>query len=264
VQTIGDPLAIARIARNLLDNALKYTERGSITVTVTANGATQGDRARPVILTVEDTGKGIPASEYDKIFEEFYQLDNPGRDRSKGVGLGLTIVQRLCELSGAQVSVRSEPGKGTSFRVDFPAVASAPEPTVANPQAHADISLRGVRVCLVDDETDILRSMKHLLNAWGMECFTTDSAVGAEACFKERGRPDLLITDLRLGKGEHGAELALRMRQQYGHVPVLIITGETSSTALREATERGFTLLQKPVVPETLREAIVAQLTRTA
>jgi signal transduction histidine kinase len=264
-QTIGDPLAIARIARNLLDNALKYTERGSITVTVTtsANGATRGDRVagRPLILTVEDTGKGIPESEHDKIFEEFYQLDNPGRDRSKGVGLGLTIVQRLCELSGAQVSVRSEPGKGTCFRVSFPAVVSAPEPTEANPQAHADMSLRGVRVCLVDDETDILRSMKHLLTAWGMECFTTGSAAGAEALFKERGKPDLLITDLRLGKGEHGAELALRMRHQYGRVPVLIITGETSSTALREASERGFTLLQKPVVPETLREAIVAQLT---
>ena len=275
VQTIGDPVAIARIARNLLDNALKYTEHGSITVTVTfdrsaveeiprsANGATRGDRTagRPVILTVEDTGKGIPVGEHEKIFEEFYQLDNPGRDRSKGVGLGLTIVQRLCELSGAQVSVKSEPGKGTCFRVGFPAFVSAPEPTEANPQAHADMSLRGVRVCLVDDETDILRSMKHLLTAWGMECFTTDSAAGAEALFKERGKPDLLITDLRLGKGEHGAELALRMRQQYGRVPVLIITGETSSAALREASERGFTLLQKPVVPETLREAIVAQLT---
>jgi signal transduction histidine kinase/CheY-like chemotaxis protein len=257
VQTVGDPVAIARIARNLVDNALKYTEHGSITVAASAEPSA-GER--PVILTVEDTGKGIPASEHDRIFEEFYQLDNPGRDRSKGVGLGLTIVQRLCELSGAQVSVHSEPGKGTCFRVGFPAVTSASEPSEANLTARDDVSLQGVKVCLVDDETDILRSMKHLLTAWGMECLTTDSAAGAEKLLQEHGRPDLLITDLRLGKGEHGAELAVRMRQRLGRLPVLIITGETSSGALREASERGFTLLQKPVVPETLRAAIVAEL----
>jgi DNA-binding NtrC family response regulator len=107
---------------------------------------------------------------------------------------------------------------------------------------------------------DILKSMGHLLAAWGMESFTTDSVAGAEKIFHERGKPDLLITDLRLGKGEHGAELATRMRQQFGGFAVLIITGETTSATLREASERGFKLLQKPVVPETLREAIVAEL----
>jgi two-component system, sensor histidine kinase len=257
-QTIGDPLAIARIARNLLDNALKYTEHGSIKVSVSLENTAA---ERPVVLAIEDTGKGIPAGEHDKIFEEFYQLDNPGRDRSKGVGLGLTIVQRLCELSGAAVSVRSEPGQGTCFRVEFPAVVATLEPSEVTPKAAADISLKGVRVCLVDDEMDILKSMGHLLKAWGMESFTTDSVAGAEKIFRERGKPDLLITDLRLGKGEHGAELATRMRKQFGGFPVLIITGETTSAALREATERGFKLLQKPVVAETLREAIVAELT---
>ncbi len=258
LQTVGDPLAIARIARNLLDNALKYTEHGSIKVSVSVDSTVA---EHPVVLAIEDTGKGIPASEHDRIFEEFYQLDNPGRDRSKGVGLGLTIVQRLCELSGAQVSVRSEPGQGTCFRVEFPVVTATTEPSEVNLQARADISLKGVRVCLVDDETDILKSMGHLLKAWGMESFATDSVAGAEKIFQERGKPDLLITDLRLGKGEHGAALATRMRKQFGGFPVLIITGETTSAALREATERGFKLLQKPVVAETLREAIVAELT---
>ena len=257
-QTIGDPLAIARIARNLLDNALKYTEHGSIKVSVALENTTA---ERPVVLAIEDTGKGIPTSEHARIFEEFYQLDTPGRDRSKGVGLGLTIVQRLCELSGAAVSVRSEPGQGTCFRVEFPAVVASLEPSEVSRKAPADISLQGVRVCLVDDEMDILKSMGHLLKAWGMESFTTDSVAGAEKIFRERGKPDLLITDLRLGKGEHGAELATRMRKQFGGFPVLIITGETTSAALREATERGFKLLQKPVVAETLREAIVAELT---
>ena len=257
VQTLGDPLAIARIARNLVDNALKYTERGSVTVTVKLDATTPD---RPMVLTVEDTGKGIPAAEQDKIFEEFYQLDNPGRDRSKGVGLGLTIVQRLCELSGAQVTVRSEPGQGTCFRVDFPAVTTMPEANEGNTLVPSDVSLRGVRVCLVDDEMVILKSMGHLLNAWGMQSFVTDSAAGAEKIFREQGKPDLLITDLRLGKAEHGAELAARLRKEFGEFPVLIITGETSSAVLREASERGFKVLQKPVVAEQLREAIVAEL----
>ena len=256
-QTLGDPLAIARVARNLLDNALKYTEHGSVTVTVKLDTTVP---ERPAVLTVEDTGKGIPAGEQEKIFEEFYQLDNPGRDRSKGVGLGLTIVQRLCELSGAQVSVHSEPGRGTCFRVGFPPVGATSETSEVNALVPSDVSLRGVRVCLVDDEVVILKSMGHLLNAWGMESFMTDSAAGAEKIFHQHGKPDLLITDLRLGKGEHGAELAQRMRQQFGDFPVLIITGETSSAALQQASERGFKVLQKPVVAETLREAIVAQL----
>ena len=156
--------------------------------------------------------------------------------------------------------MRSELGQGTCFRVGFAAITAIPETNEVNAQARADVSLRGVRVCLVDDEVDILKSMGHLLNAWGMESFVTDSATGAEKIFGERGKPDLLITDLRLGKGEHGAELAVRMRRQFGSFPVLIITGETSSTALREASEKGFKVLQKPVVAETLREAIVAEL----
>ena len=145
--------------------------------------------------------------------------------------------------------------------VTFPAMETAAEPREVNREARADVSLQGVRVCLVDDETDILKSMGHLLKAWGMESFTTDSAAGAEQIFRERGKPDLLITDLRLGKGEHGAELATRMRKQFGNFAVLVITGETTSASLLEASERGFKLLQKPVVAETLREAIVAELT---
>ena len=103
-RVLGDALAIGRIARNLLDNALKYTEQGSITVTIDLDESA-GEPA--AVLSVADTGRGVPAGEQGRIFEEFYQLDNAGRDRSKGVGLGLAIVSRLCELSGARVSVES-------------------------------------------------------------------------------------------------------------------------------------------------------------
>jgi two-component system, sensor histidine kinase len=255
VTVLGDALAIGRIARNLLDNALKYTEQGSVTLSVDRDESA----APPVaILSVSDTGKGIPASEHSRIFEEFYQLDNPGRDRSKGVGLGLAIVQRLCELSEATVSVTSELGRGTCFRLCFPlASAEGPSPALF-PVAGEDFPLRGLRLYLVDDEAEILRSMSQLLTAWGMRIWVADCIARAEEIFEQQGAPDLMITDLRLGEGEHGAELAVRMRAKVGGFPVLIITGETSSDSLREAGEQGFTLLHKPVAPEALRHAMIA------
>jgi signal transduction histidine kinase len=256
-RVLGDPVAIGRIARNLIDNAIKYTEQGTLRISL-QTGETSGQRQ--AILMITDTGKGIPFSEHARIFEEFYQLDNPGRDRSRGVGLGLAIVQRLCELIGATISVESTVGVGTSFRVLLPALlgaAEAPELSAAQP---AKISLQGMRICVIDDEVDILKSMRTLLNVWGIEAFTADSPEAAQRIFEQHGCPDLLIVDLRLGEHEHGAQLADRLRRQYGHFPVLIITGETASEALRQANESGYTLLQKPIAPEVLRRAIAAAI----
>lgn len=254
VRVLGDPVAIGRIARNLIDNAIKYTERGTIRVTTHSEFLGHAPLA---VLSVFDTGKGIPASEQGRIFEEFYQLDNPGRDRSKGVGLGLAIVQRLCELIGAKISVESVVGEGTCFRVTMPAIlgeTASSEPSL--PMANDD-SLRGKSMYVVDDELDILNSMRSLLGVWGVRVQTGDSSNAADRIFEQYGPPDLLIVDLRLDAEEHGARLAERLQQTYGSFPVLIITGETSSEALRQANERSDTLLQKPIAPEVLRRAIV-------
>jgi signal transduction histidine kinase/CheY-like chemotaxis protein len=254
---LGDPVAIGRIARNLIDNAIKYTDRGEITVTTACETV---DGAPMAVLSVQDTGKGIPASDQIRIFEEFYQLDNPGRDRSKGVGLGLAIVQRLCELIGAEVRVSSEVGRGTCFRVAMPGGAGASLMPETTPSPVAEVALTGRRVYVVDDEVDILRSMRVLFNLWGVEIVTADSPQMADAVFAEHGPPDLMIVDLRLREEEHGAQLAERLEQAYGPFPVLIITGETSSEALRRANERGYTLLQKPIAPEVLRQAMVSAM----
>jgi signal transduction histidine kinase len=255
IRVLGDPVAIERIARNLIDNAIKYTERGEVLVKTHRELLGSVPLA---VLSVSDTGKGIPPSEHGRIFEEFYQLENPGRDRSKGVGLGLAIVQRLCELIGAKISVDSVVGQGSCFRVSMPAIlgeASAPERL---PQGGEDASLQGKRVYVVDDELDILNSMRILLGVWGIHVETAASTGSANQIFEEHGPPDLLIIDLRLGEEEHGARLADRLQQIHGQFPVLIITGETSSEALRQANERSYTSLQKPIAPEVLRRAIVA------
>jgi signal transduction histidine kinase/ActR/RegA family two-component response regulator len=253
MRVLGDPIAIERIARNLIDNAIKYTERGTVRVTTHREVL---DGVPLAVLSVVDSGKGIPASEKGRIFEEFYQLDNPGRDRSKGVGLGLAIVQRLCELVGAKISVESVLGEGSCFRVSMPAIlgeAISSQPVESRAE---DVSLRGKRVYVIDDELDILNSMRILLGVWGIGVRTADSSRAAYQIFEQHGPPDLLIIDLRLGEEEHGARLADQMQQTHGHFPVLIITGETSSEALRQANERSYTLLQKPIAPEVLRQAI--------
>jgi CheY-like chemotaxis protein/two-component sensor histidine kinase len=254
IRLLGDPVALGRITRNLIDNAVKYTDRGAVTVSI---GAIEGPRA---VLRVVDTGRGIPAAELGRIFEEFYQLDNPGRDRNKGVGLGLAIVQRLCELIGAAVEVESRVDAGTCFTVSLPIVA--PEARILEPPAMAalEASPPGQRIYVVDDETDIQNSMRTLLQLWGIGVATAGSSGAADRLFVEQGPPNLLIVDLRLGGEEHGAELACRLREAHGDFPILIITGETSSDALRLARERGFTLLQKPIAPEVLRREIFTAL----
>ncbi len=258
VRVVGDSVAIGRIARNLIDNAIKYTDAGSISV---STGCETLDGQTLALLRVTDTGRGIPAAEQSRIFEEFYQLDNPGRDRSKGVGLGLAIVARLCELTGARIEVDSSVGAGTCFSLSMPAV---PEPIAAAEPALAgavEVSLRGKRVYVVDDEVDILHSMRTLLGVWGMETRTASSAGSAADLFEQHGAPDLLLMDLRLGQDVHGAQLAEQLRREHGSFPILIITGETASEALQEATSRNYRVLRKPIAPEVLRQAIADTMT---
>jgi two-component system, sensor histidine kinase len=255
LRLVGDAVAMGRIVRNLIDNAIKYTDQGEVRVAAYLERAGPAPRA---ILTVTDTGKGIPATEQSRIFEEFYQLDNPGRDRSKGVGLGLAIVQRLCELIGATVSVESAVGQGTCFRVSMPAVLSESTAFEQASSSAAEASLHGKRVYVLDDELDILKSMSTLLAVWGITVTTAESPGVADLIFERHGAPDLMIVDLRLGEQEHGAHVAERLQRAYGKFPVLITTGETSSEALRQANERNYTLLQKPIAAEVLRHAIVA------
>ena len=254
-RVMGDAVALGRIARNLIDNAIKYTDAGEVRV---STGIDDTQTPPVAFLSVRDTGKGIPESEQAKIFEEFYQLDNPGRDRSKGVGLGLAIVQRLCELLGTKIQVESRVGEGTEFRVTLPAVVGTAISRLDEDHMPSPVSLEGRRVYVVDDERDIRNSMRALLSIWGVQASTADSVKDAEALFAKAGAPDLLIVDLRLADEEHGSQLAARLQRQYGAFPVLIITGESSSDALREAHGSGYALLQKPIAAEVLRREIVS------
>lgn len=254
VRLLDDPVAIARITRNLIDNALKYTDQGEIRVLTRMDD-------HQALLVIEDTGRGIPAEEQNRIFEEFYQLDNPGRDHAKGVGLGLAIVQRLCELIGARISLHSVPGKGARFTVTFQSIAIDTIPKNLS-DAIDSSALKNKLVFIIDDEIDILDSMKALLSAWGLQVQTAQSAQSLERHFEQLGKPDLLIADLRLRDKEQGVSLVNRLRQWYGDFPVLIVTGETASEALQQANAANFPLLQKPITCDALFEVICKLLER--
>jgi signal transduction histidine kinase/CheY-like chemotaxis protein len=253
VQLFGDPVAIGRIVRNLLDNAIKYTNSGAVSVATRAYG--EGGTAWAMV-SVADTGAGIALAEQTRIFEEFYQLDNPGRDRSRGVGLGLAIVKRLCELIDADIAVESAPGRGTRFELTLRGVLGTPDlSNLAGVGAEAS-DIHGLGIYLIDDEPDILRSTRQLLELWGMRVMTADGVAAAEQLFEKHGRPQLLITDLRLRGEENGAQLVARLQRRWATFPSLIITGEVSAAAIRQAEAIGALLLYKPLTADALRRAI--------
>ncbi|MCA3179408.1 MAG: ATP-binding protein [Burkholderiaceae bacterium] len=242
-----DRTLIERVLRNLLDNAIKYTDRGSI--------AFEARREGPwVALAVVDTGRGIPPSEHDRIFEEFYQVDNPERDRQRGLGLGLAIVRRLVGLLGGELRVESELGHGSTFTLRLPAApdpAPVPEPALA---AHRR-TLDGLRVLVVDDEASVRLGTSLLLEGMGCQVSVargTDEAVEVAA----HAAPDIVLADLRLRGEDSGVRAVAALRALRPGLPALLISGDTAPDRLREAERACLTLLHKPVPAEALAKAI--------
>jgi signal transduction histidine kinase len=242
----SDPLLLERILRNLVANALKYTKRGGVLV---------GCRQRGSGLSVEvwDTGPGIPAAEQGRIFEEFYQIGNPGRDRSQGLGLGLAIVRRLAGLLGHDVEVRSRVGRGSMFRVRVPeGVAREARPIeAADPQPGV---LAGRRVLVVDDEASVREAMVDALAAWGCQGSAFARALDVPP---DASPPDAMIVDYRLAGGTDGLAAIAELRARFGRaIPALLVSGESSVAGIARIRASGIPLLHKPVPPARLRAAL--------
>ena len=254
-----DPVLLERILRNLVDNAVKYTARGSVLVAAEEDG-------KAIRLLVRDTGRGIAAEEREHIFEEFYQIGNPERDRSQGLGLGLAIVRRLARLLGTQVEVSSEPGRGSTFSFRLPRAgrSAIDAPATAVRRGHPEQALAGIDVLVVDDEPAVRVGMRTLLEAWGCRVTVAGGRSEAEQLLDEHElRFDVLIADFRLRQHENGIDTVQRLRERIGReVPALLITGDTAPERLREAQESGLPLLHKPVAPDKLREAMAQAMNR--
>ncbi|WP_445372357.1 hybrid sensor histidine kinase/response regulator [Methylomonas sp. HW2-6] len=249
-----DPAMLERMLRNLIGNALRYTENGRVLVGTRLRGA-------ELEIQVIDTGRGIPEDQLHEVFVEFHQLHNAGRNRRQGLGLGLAIVKRLARLLGHPLQVRSALGKGSCFSLRMPlALKSAPRPAQAQTGQPllATSLLTGKQVLLLDDDSSVLESMSGLLSRWGCRVLAAASLSQAlDELARADSTVDLLITDYRLADSVSGIDFARDLRETLGYrFEVLVVTGDTCPERLREADASGFPLLHKPVNPAKLRATL--------
>jgi len=244
----SDPSMLERMLRNLISNALRYTKKGRVLVAARRRGA--GLR-----FEVHDTGPGIPADKLDDIFQEFYQLGNPERDRRQGLGLGLAIVKRVAALLGHDITARSRLERGSCFAITAPLSQESPSSLPFAAMTAPGLELWNHRVLVLDDDHAILAAMEGLLKRWGCKVSTAASLEEArEKIAANALPPELLIVDYRLPDQVSGLDAASALQEALGRqVPVLVITGDTDPDRLREAQASGYPLLHKPVQPAKLR-----------
>ncbi|MBL0919197.1 MAG: PAS domain S-box protein [Hydrogenophaga sp.] len=247
-----DAAVLRRILSNLMANAVRYTPRGRVLL---------GARRRPghIEIQVCDSGIGIAPEQLEAIFEEFYQVgqSRAGRDEAHGLGLGLSIVKRSARLIGAELHVRSSPGRGSLFSVSVPACAPPPHnPFEATSPAPSAPGQRSVLV--IDDDPHVLMGMQQLLQVWGHRVWCAASADEAVVlAIEHAAHIDLLLSDYRLGGNTTAVQAIAAVHACLGRsVPTFILTGDTSPQRIQEASELGFPLLHKPVNANALLNAI--------
>jgi signal transduction histidine kinase/CheY-like chemotaxis protein len=257
----SDPALLERIVRNLVANAIRYTEHGGVLL-----GARRV--AGCVAIDVVDTGVGIPPPLQSRIFEEFYQVRDRQTSRAHGgLGLGLAIVRRLSTLLEHRIDVASRVGRGSRFRVL--AEAEVPVParrgcSIAVRGDRAPSSMSGAVVAVVDDDPYAVDAMSALFETWGARVAGGSALPDVlDALGKLERYPDLLVADLRLADGTDGVAAVHRLRDELGIVvPALLVSGDTSPAAERDARIAGLPLLGKPVVPAVLHATAVGLLAR--
>jgi two-component system, sensor histidine kinase len=252
-----DPVLIERVLRNLVSNAARYTDDGRIVIGARRRGA-------GIAVQVIDTGRGIPLDEQKRVFQEYYQLGNPQRDSTKGLGLGLAIVRRLTSLLDCGLTLHSEPGRGSCFEVTVP-LAEHQSPVAEIAPTITPVTAAKGLVVVVDDEPAIRDATLSLLTGWGYDVVAVDG--GDEAILRLSAcpaKPALILCDYRLREGESGLVVIERIRAEYNEtIPAILITGDTAPDRLAEAKASGLLLMHKPVSNGKLRAAIV-NLTATA
>jgi signal transduction histidine kinase len=260
----ADPLVVERILRNLISNAIRYTEDGGVLVSCRR----RGDQ---LLLQVWDTGIGIAEKEQGRIFEEFYQTQSNRPlepHHRKGLGLGLAIVKRLAGLMGTDLTLRSRLGHGTVFSCLIP-VGRAPrlQPVAQGSKGAIGVTLDRRHIVVVEDELAVMEGLQVLLKSWGATVSVFDSVRSVEAWLaRTEGdvalpRPDLIMVDYRLPEQHTGIDALKMLRGRFGHdLPAILVTGSTMTHHEEEARQHNFHVLLKPVVPTKLRAMIAFKL----
>jgi len=241
----SDALLLEQIVRNLVGNAVRYTESGGVLVSARR-------RRESVLLQVWDTGIGIAPESQSLVFEEFVQLDNPARERAHGIGLGLSLVKRAAAVLGAPLALRSRPGRGSCFTIELSLAGTEAPAAVVESAPEEFHGLAGMELWVVEDDPDVREALRLRLCAWGARVRAFGGAAAAgDAIDRGAAAPDLLITDQRLPDGS-GLALALRLRERFGRVPVLVVTGDTSPVDVVQLRASGLPVMYKPFAPDEL------------
>ena len=247
---LSDPTLLHRILLNLVSNALRYTGQGGVLV-----GCRRSRGGSHVWIEVWDTGIGIAPQHQQDIFREFYQIGNPERDRNKGLGLGLNIVERTARLLGHPLQLCSVPGHGTRFRIELPlAVAGDPGAFAAGVDALPLDDVRGLQVLVIEDDRQSAQALRGLLDSWGCTVALVEGLQGALMTVDGGFQPDLILSDFRLRAGETGLASLQRLRAALQRpIPACLMSGDTDPELIQACRDIGLPLLHKPVRPAKLR-----------
>ncbi|GAA4644430.1 chemotaxis protein CheB [Pontixanthobacter gangjinensis] len=238
----SDSDLLQQVFRNLIGNAIRYTNEGSVTVQSHTSGAS-------IIVEVVDTGVGIPTDQVPHIFEEFYQIDRDPQKGDAGLGLGLSIASRIVEQLGSKIEVKSVPGKGSTFSLELP-LSDMLLPDQKPEKAKGDVKppKSGI-ILLVDDDPAVLNSTKFLLKArFGKGIHTAQSPKEAEKVLAQlsSNEPDIIVTDHHLGASKNGIDLIEYVRQNRDHyIPAILISGDSGLDSA-DLKNRGIILILKP------------------
>lgn len=245
----SDPLLVQQILLNLLGNAIKYTPSGKIIL-----GCRRGEKIR---LQVLDSGIGIAIEHQQTIFHEFSQLNNPERDREKGLGLGLSISARLARLLGTRIDLRSTPGKGSCFSIDLVRADAIDTLLHTNEPLSVQNKLNGTRVLIIDDDKNVREAMEEIVTQWGCECYC--AASGEDALeHVQIHRPELILSDYRLREHETGVAVIKALRHKLNsNIPAIIVTGDTHPDRIRDIKKSGLMVMHKPVSAPRLKAGLL-------
>lgn len=247
---LTDSDQLLRILGNLVNNAIKFTSTGGVTL------AARRAQSGRVLVQVSDTGAGIPASERERVFEEFYQIGNPSRDRAQGLGLGLAIVRRTAALLDIELKLDSEPGRGTTFELGMDAAPPmVPELSSPPPLSARDTDGTRLAVLLVDDEAEVLNAMCVYLHQMGWSVKGVTDGDKAQQAIAEGFEPDVLVVDFRL-RNETGSDVIERLRREMPSLPAVIVTGETAPSRFAELSNVAAKVLHKPLDGEHLARTL--------
>lgn len=249
-----DPRMMKRVLQNFIANALRYTRSGGVVVGCRRRGT-------EVELQVWDTGPGVPNEALALIFEEFRRLEQPSPWGEKGLGLGLSICDRISRILDHRLVVHSRHGHGSLFAIRVPRSARAPNwRAVPDPRARV-AALHGLTVLCLDDDPDILDGMAALLGRWDVEALTARTIDDAERLVADR-RPDIILADFHLRESESGLAALRRLCRLHGGRPGALVTANASEVLAQEARAAGFEILRKPVKPAALRALLAAYARR--